>query len=118
MDGVEAAQNLQGNVLITGLGWVGLIVCRAPVAHGAKISIIDIEPEVIRAVTLWFRQVSIRRRSSDRCSMSCLTRLHSELRNDVRTQFLDNLRRRALAIFEIENDVVHADFLKRLQQKP
>jgi len=23
MDGVEAAQNLQGNVLITGLGWVG-----------------------------------------------------------------------------------------------
>ena len=51
MDGVEAAKNLQGNVLITGLGWVGLIVCRAPVAHGAKISIIDIEPEVIRAVT-------------------------------------------------------------------
>jgi len=50
--------------------------------------------------------------------MRCRTRLHSELRNDVRTQFLNNLRRRTLAIFEIENDVVHADFLKRLQQKP
>lgn len=49
--------------------------------------------------------------------MSCLTRLHSELRNDVRTQFLNNFHRRALAVFEIENDVVHADFLKRLQQK-
>jgi len=48
--------------------------------------------------------------------MSCLTRLHSELRNDVRTQFLNNFHRRALAVFEIENDVVHADFLKRLQQ--
>lgn len=24
MDGVEAAQNLQGNVLIIGLGWVGV----------------------------------------------------------------------------------------------
>lgn len=51
MDGVEATRNLQGNVLIIGLGWVGVDACRAPVAHGAKISIIDVDPEVIRAVT-------------------------------------------------------------------
>ena len=51
MDDVEAAQNLQGNVLIIGLGWVAVDACRAPVAHGAKISIIDVDPEVIRAVT-------------------------------------------------------------------
>lgn len=51
MDGVEAAHNLQGNVLIIGFGRVGQIACQAPLAQGAKISIIDINPEVIRAVT-------------------------------------------------------------------
>ncbi len=51
MDGVEAAQNLQGNVLIIGFGRVGQIACQAPLAQGAKISIIDINPEVIRAVS-------------------------------------------------------------------
>ncbi|WP_448144987.1 monovalent cation:proton antiporter-2 (CPA2) family protein [Pseudomonas silesiensis] len=51
MDGVEAAQNLHCNVLIIGFGRVGQIACQAPLAQGAKISIIDINPEVIRAVT-------------------------------------------------------------------
>ncbi len=51
MDGVEAAHNLQCNVLIIGFGRVGQIACQVPLAQGAKISIIDINPEVIRAVT-------------------------------------------------------------------
>lgn len=50
MDGVEPAQNLQGHVLIIGFGRVGQIACQAPLAHGAKLSIIDMDPEVIRAV--------------------------------------------------------------------
>ncbi len=56
MDGVEAAHNLQGNVLIIGFGRVGQIACQAPLAQGAKISIIDINPEVItRRDTLWIQ---------------------------------------------------------------
>ncbi|AQZ36176.1 potassium transporter [Pseudomonas sp. LPH1] len=50
MAGVETAQNLQGNVLIIGFGRVGQIACQAPLAQGAKLSIIEIDPEVIRAV--------------------------------------------------------------------
>ena len=50
MDGVETAHNLQGNVLIIGFGRVGQIACQAPLAQGAKLSIIEIDPEVIRAV--------------------------------------------------------------------
>lgn len=50
MDGAEPAQNLQGHVLIIGFGRVGQIACQAPLAHGAKLSIIDMDPEVIRAV--------------------------------------------------------------------
>ncbi|MER1946651.1 monovalent cation:proton antiporter-2 (CPA2) family protein [Stutzerimonas stutzeri] len=50
MDGVEPAHNLQGNVLIIGFGRVGQIACQAPLAQGAKLSIIEIGPEVIRAV--------------------------------------------------------------------
>jgi len=50
MDGVEPAHNLQGNVLIIGFGHVGQIACQAPLAQGAKLSIIEIDPEVIRAV--------------------------------------------------------------------
>lgn len=50
MEGVEAAHNLQGNVLIIGFGRVGQIASQAPLAQGAKLSIIDIDPEVIRAV--------------------------------------------------------------------
>lgn len=50
MDGVEAAVNLQGHVLIIGFGRVGQIACQAPLAQGARLSIIDINPEVIRAV--------------------------------------------------------------------
>ncbi|MCP1517590.1 glutathione-regulated potassium-efflux system ancillary protein KefC/glutathione-regulated potassium-efflux system protein KefB [Pseudomonas migulae] len=49
MEGVEAAHNLHCNVLIIGLGRVGQIACQAPLAQGAKLSIIDINPEVIRA---------------------------------------------------------------------
>ena len=51
MEGVEAAHNLHCNVLIIGFGRVGQIACQAPLAQGAKISIIDLNPEVIRAVT-------------------------------------------------------------------
>ena len=50
MDGVEPAHNLRGNVLIIGFGRVGQIACQAPLAQGAKLSIIEIDPEVIRAV--------------------------------------------------------------------
>lgn len=50
MEGVEAAHNLHGNVLIIGFGRVGQIASQAPLAQGAKLSIIDIDPEVIRAV--------------------------------------------------------------------
>lgn len=50
MDGIEAAHDLQGNVLIIGFGRVGQIASQAPLAQGAKLSIIDIDPEVIRAV--------------------------------------------------------------------
>jgi len=50
MDGVEPAHNLQGNVLIIGFGRVGQIACQAPLAQGAKLSIIEIDPEGIRAV--------------------------------------------------------------------
>ncbi|ORL68506.1 potassium transporter [Pseudomonas putida] len=50
MAGVEPAQNLQGHILIIGFGRVGQIACQAPLAHGAKLSIIDMDPEVIRAV--------------------------------------------------------------------
>ncbi|MFY1666176.1 monovalent cation:proton antiporter-2 (CPA2) family protein [Pseudomonas sp. Pseu.R1] len=51
LDGVEAAHNLRCNVLIIGFGRVGQIACQAPLSQGANISIIDIDPEVIRAVT-------------------------------------------------------------------
>ncbi len=51
MDGVEPAHNLRGNVLIIGFGRVGQIACQAPLAQGAKLSIIDIDPEVIRAAS-------------------------------------------------------------------
>lgn len=46
------------------------------------------------------------------------TRLYSELRNDVSAQLLNNLRSRALTVFEIQDNVVHPDFLKHLQQTP
>jgi len=40
------------------------------------------------------------------------------LRNDVSAQLLNDVRRRALSVLEIEDNVVHPDFLKRLQQSP
>ena len=49
LDGVDAAENLQGNVLIIGFGRVGQIASQGPLARGAQLSIIDIDPDVIRA---------------------------------------------------------------------
>lgn len=50
MDGIEAAHDLRGNVLIIGFGRVGQIASQAPLAQSAKLSIIDNDPDVIRAV--------------------------------------------------------------------
>ncbi len=50
MNGIEAAHDLRGNVLIIGFGRVGQIASQAPLAQGAKLSIIDNDPDVIRAV--------------------------------------------------------------------
>ncbi len=48
LEGVEAPQDLQGNVLIIGFGRVGQIVSQGPLARGATLSIIDNDPDVIR----------------------------------------------------------------------
>ncbi|MGE8321217.1 MAG: cation:proton antiporter, partial [Comamonas sp.] len=48
LDGVEAPQDLQGNVLIIGFGRVGQIASQGPLARGAELSIIDNDPDVIR----------------------------------------------------------------------
>lgn len=48
LDGVEAAHDLQGNVLIIGFGRVGQIASQAPLARGAQLSIIDNSPDMIR----------------------------------------------------------------------
>ena len=48
LDGVEAPQDLRGNVLVIGFGRVGQIASQGPLAHGAKLSIIDNDPDVIR----------------------------------------------------------------------
>lgn len=48
MAGVEAPQDLQGNVLIIGFGRVGQIASQGPLAKGATLSIIDNDPDVIQ----------------------------------------------------------------------
>jgi glutathione-regulated potassium-efflux system protein KefB len=48
-DGVERPHDLHGNVLIIGFGRVGQIASQAPLARGAQITIIDHDPDVIRA---------------------------------------------------------------------
>ncbi|MCS4532842.1 monovalent cation:proton antiporter-2 (CPA2) family protein [Neisseria montereyensis] len=50
MQGVDDVQDneLRGNVLIIGFGRVGQIASQAPIAYGAHISIIDMDPNVIR----------------------------------------------------------------------
>ena len=48
MDGVETPHDLRGNVLIIGFGRVGQIASQGPLAHGAALSIIDNDPDVIR----------------------------------------------------------------------
>lgn len=45
---VETPQDLQGNVLIIGFGRVGQIASQGPLAKGAKLSIIDNDPDVIQ----------------------------------------------------------------------
>lgn len=53
-----------------------------------------------------------------RVSVHFRTRLYSEFRNNVSTQLLNDFLSRALSVFEIQDNVVHPDLLKRLQQKP
>ncbi|WP_216184164.1 monovalent cation:proton antiporter-2 (CPA2) family protein [Verticiella alkaliphila] len=48
LDGVEAPQDLRGNVLIIGFGRVGQIASQGPLARGATLSIIDNDPDVIQ----------------------------------------------------------------------
>ncbi len=53
-----------------------------------------------------------------RVSVHFRTRLYCEFRNNVSTQLLNDILSRALSVFEIQDNVVHPDLLKRLQQKP
>ncbi|WP_293781153.1 monovalent cation:proton antiporter-2 (CPA2) family protein [uncultured Oxalicibacterium sp.] len=49
LDGVEEPRDVQATVLIIGFGRVGQIASQGPLAKGAKLSIIDSDPDVIRA---------------------------------------------------------------------
>ena len=51
LEGVEAPSDLQGNVLIIGFGRVGQIVSQGPLARGAQVTIIDNDPDTIRAAS-------------------------------------------------------------------
>ncbi len=48
IDGVETPSDLRGDVLVIGFGRVGQIASQAPLAHGARLSIIDNDPDMIR----------------------------------------------------------------------
>lgn len=48
MDGVEAAHDLTGNVLLIGFGRMGQIISQPLMARGHKLSIIDTNPDMIR----------------------------------------------------------------------
>lgn len=48
LDGVEAAHDLHGNVLIIGFGRVGQVASQGPLAKGAQLTIIDNNPDVTR----------------------------------------------------------------------
>ena len=48
LDGVETPHDLHGNVLIIGFGRVGQIASQAPLARGARLSVIDLDTEVIQ----------------------------------------------------------------------
>ncbi|MNK11125.1 Glutathione-regulated potassium-efflux system protein KefC [compost metagenome] len=50
LDGIEEPRDVQASVLIIGFGRVGQIASQGPLAKGAKLSIIDNDPDVIRAV--------------------------------------------------------------------
>lgn len=52
-----------------------------------------------------------------RVSVHLRTRLYREFRNNVSTQLLNDFLSRALSVFEVQDNVVHPDLLKRLQQK-
>lgn len=49
LDGVEAPHELQGNVLVIGFGRVGQIASQGLLAKGLQLSIIDNDPDTIRA---------------------------------------------------------------------
>lgn len=49
LEGVEAPDGLRGNVLVIGFGRVGQIASQGPLARGTQLSLIDNDPEVIRA---------------------------------------------------------------------
>lgn len=53
LDGVEAPQDLQGTVLVIGFGRVGQIASQGPLAKGVQLSIIDNDPDTIRAAALY-----------------------------------------------------------------
>ena len=48
LEGMEAPQNLQGNVLVIGFGRMGQIASQGPLAKGMQLSIIDNDPDTIR----------------------------------------------------------------------
>ncbi len=53
MDGVEAAQDLDGCALIIGFGRFGQIVTQAMLARGMNVSILDLDTDAIRAAEKW-----------------------------------------------------------------
>lgn len=52
-EGMEAPQDLQGNVLIIGFGRIGQIASQGLLAKGVSISIIDNDPDTIRSAALY-----------------------------------------------------------------
>ncbi|MBD9401756.1 monovalent cation:proton antiporter-2 (CPA2) family protein [Comamonas sp. CMM02] len=53
LDGVEAPEDLRGTVLVIGFGRVGQIASQGPLARGVQLSIIDNDPDTIRAAALY-----------------------------------------------------------------
>lgn len=49
MDGIDAAEDLKGTVLIVGFGRVGQVMSQLLLARGVDVSIIDIDTEMIRS---------------------------------------------------------------------
>lgn len=51
LEGVEIAENLEGNVLVIGFGRFNQIVCQTLLARGVSVSVIDADVEKVRAAT-------------------------------------------------------------------